>query len=172
MDENAQITALTRLKPDEIDDALRWFGRQARPVQLAVLREPVALKYPEGSTKVPADIRRFAALALGAFRLFSREVTTMKRKNLERDLEAHADLHRLRVDAIKIGTRRRKKSPKEEAIRIRLGLIDNLRTKDRLTWRQVAAYLKLHAGLEVAPGYLHACVSRLKGLEALMEAKP
>jgi hypothetical protein len=161
--ESEKIKELTGLTDAQIDQVLKWFGGVDRVHQLAVFREPVRLKY-HGHTA--PDIKRLAAVTLAAYRVHAREVMVLKRKNLERNLAPHDSLHQLRIAAIKVKQKRKKPSPKLEAIRVHLFTIDALRERDRLTWRGVAEYLKQHAGLIVSAGYLHLSVSKLKELEA------
>ena len=80
------------------------------------------------------------------------------RKNPDRDLEAVEETHALHLDMLCHPKRRR--SRKREKIALHAGVISQLFARE-LSLRQVCAYLKRHAGLDVNHSYLRQCCREL-----------
>ncbi|CAK7049973.1 MAG: hypothetical protein DELT_00999 [Desulfovibrio sp.] len=76
------------------------------------------------------------------------------RKNPDRALELVEETHALHLDMLCRSKRRR--SPKREKIALHAGVVSQLFARG-LSLRQVCAYLKRHAGLDVNHSYLRQC---------------
>ena len=76
------------------------------------------------------------------------------RKNSDHDLELVEETHALHLDMLCRSKRRR--SPKREKVALHAGVISQLFARG-LSLRQVCAYLKRHAGLDVNHSYLRQC---------------
>ena len=83
------------------------------------------------------------------------------RKNFDRDLSVLDETHNLHLDMLCQPKRRR--SPKREKVVLHAGIIRQLFARG-LSLRQVCAYLKRHAGLDVNHSYLRQCCREM-GIE-------
>ena len=99
------------------------------------------------------DKARLHALLVAADRVRSTLERTV-RKNPDRNLGPVEETHTLHLDMLCQPKRRR--SPKREKIALHAGVIRQLFARG-LSLRQVCAYLKRHAGLDVNHSYLRQC---------------
>ena len=88
------------------------------------------------------------------------------RKNPDRDLGALEETHALHLGLVR--QQRRRRSPKREKIALHEGVIRQL-FEHGLSLRQVCAYLKRHAALDVNHSYLRQCC---REMGILTPAKP
>lgn len=126
------VKAITGLSDEQIDELLRWFGRQPRAIQLRCL-----------------SAEQLAGLVNSAARLKD-TIQSGNSKNYDRDLDRLGSAEEVRLEKLRSS---RRKSPKASALWQRRALIKRL-LKKQGNFTLVTDYLNTYEKIRVTPSYL------------------
>lgn len=143
-------------------DILLWMANASEDILFEVMKSINPSPYKK---LMGPDKARLYALLVAADKV-RRTLERTGRKNPHRDLGALDETHALHLDMLLRQKRRR--SPKREKIALHEGVIRRL-FEHGLSLRQVCAYLKRHAGLDVNHSYLRQCCRELGILHSPIE---
>jgi len=161
--------SLANLTEEYAREILRLFARSPIDLMQQIIKVKRANYNRYGRVWLEEHPKKDLEVELACLLMACREVNTANRSLKYKDIRDHEEIlkadrmiseHRLRQAASSV--KKTRKKPKLEAINVRLPLILALREKG-YSWREICAYLKLHAKLVVSHTYLRESVEMLAG---------
>ena len=148
------VDKITKLPTEQRDNLWKWITTQSEPVKIEAFKMMIDYLH----RKPPAGIQKhkveyiYSAL-ISVFRDMNRIETKDALKRGMKIKEA-LKLSDIRIERMKANKWKRKKKVKSELIRKRyLSEIKRMREK-KLSWRDIAKYLKKYHHLKISHGYL------------------
>jgi hypothetical protein len=166
-----QPLALTLAKTTEdyAKTLLGFFARAPVSMMVQIMKAKRANYNRYGRNWAREHPKKDLHVELACFLMACREIYAANRslkykdgRGREEILKADRLMSELRREQASISTRRPRRKAKLDAINVRLPLIIALREKE-CSWREISAYLEMHAGLTVTHTYLRESVLMLGG---------
>jgi len=136
--ESNKITIITKLTTEQQNQLLRYFVRLAQESKVKVMELNRDMFYPlkQKHSDVSLAVLSYASLVL----------SIQKFKNLTSEVE---------INAINIRTKTLRRQPKKDRLIGYLALIKALRNEKKLSFRQIAEYLKKYHKLNIVHSTIH-----------------
>ena len=145
------ISVLT--KTDEVtrQRLLKWLARQPDAIRIEAMGLMVASYHQIKEERLNQAERYYVALctALKSMRQVEKGLT---RKSPDHDLKAVAKITKIQAARIR-AQRTKKPSPKRKQLMGMWGLVEQLRTQEQLSFREIARFLKRYKHFEIS--YIH-----------------
>jgi hypothetical protein len=145
------VSMLTKTDTVSRQRLLKWFARQPDPVRIEAMGLMVASYYQIREDSLNQAERYYAALciALKSMRQVEKGLT---RKSPDHDLKAVAKITKIQAARVR-AQRTRKPSPKRKRLVGMWGLVEQLRTNEQMSFREIAKFLKTYKHFEIS--YIH-----------------
>jgi len=143
----------------EIKKCVQWFTKQTPEIRTTILKRFENERAHKGDSQSQRD----EALARTIYQIRNEIRMTTQRKNPNRDLKPLSDIQKMRLAMIHQNCRKKGK-PILQAIKKHFNTIAELRLR-RISWRDIAEYLKRHCELKVSYSYLRRAYNELKNEE-------
>ena len=136
---------------DEASRLLKWLAKQPDPMRIEAMGLMVASYHQIKDEHANQAQRYYAALctALKSMRQVEKGLT---RKSPDHDLRAAAKITKIQAARVR-AQRTRKSSPKRKRLMGMWGLVEQLRTNEHLSFREIAKFLKTYKHFEIS--YIH-----------------
>ncbi len=128
------VEKLTNRSASQVSDLLKWWAKQHREIQLEAMSEADMVKLLRQVERIKNKF-------------------DMRSKRLDRNIDELSETEKMKIAALKKGSRRRPKV-KAEQIKKHAGLIRRLKHQG-LGFHMIAKYLKEYHDVQVTPAYLH-----------------
>ena len=139
----------------QILDAMKWLARQNPEVQLTIWRQAY------GDDQAEHERKKLAHAAT----IIRNKMLRDKRKYSDREagLQELQETTELRIKALKKPRKRtERKSRLKRKVKLRIKLIDKLKSEEGLGWRLIARYLERHADLKISHTQLRRLYLQIK----------
>ena len=145
------ISVLTKTDEVSRQRLLKWLAKQPDAVRIEAMGLMAASYYQIKEDSLNQGERYYAALctALKSMRQVEKGLT---RKSPDHDLKAVATITKIQAARIR-AQRTKKSSPKRKRLMGMWGLVEQLRTKEQLSFREIAKFFKTYKHFEIS--YIH-----------------
>ena len=136
---------------DDASRLIKWLAKQPGRIRIEAMGLMAASYYQIGEEHLNQAERYYAALctALTSMRQVEKGLT---RKSPDHDLKAVAKITKIQAARIR-AQRTRKSSPKRKRLMGMWGLVEQLHTREQLSFREIAKFLKRYKHFEIS--YIH-----------------
>ena len=145
------ISVLTKTDEASRQRLLKWLARQPDAIRIEAMGLMAASYHQIKEEHLNQAEKYYAALctALKSMRQVEKGLT---RKSPDHDLKAVAKITKIQAARIR-AQRTRKSSPKRKRLMGMWGLVEQLRTREQLSFREIAKFLKRYKHFEIS--YIH-----------------
>ena len=145
------VSILTKTDEASRQRLLKWLARQPDPIRIEAMDLMVASYHQIKEDHLNQAERYYAALctALKSMRQVEKGLT---RKSPDHDLKTVAKITKIQAARIR-AQRTKKSSPKRKRLMGMWGLVEQLRTGEQLSFREIARFLKQYKHFEIS--YIH-----------------
>ncbi len=157
------MTVSTLTKTDEVSRQrlLKWLAKQPHPIRIEAMGLMVASYHQIKEEHLNQAERYYAALCT-ALKGMRQAEKGLSRKSPDHDLKAVAKITKIQAARIR-AQRTRKSSPKRKRLMDMWGLVEQLRTQEHLSFREISGFLKRYKHFEISYIHIRNIWAELKG---------
>jgi len=145
------ISVLTKTDDVSRQRLLKWLAGQPDPIRIEAMGLMAASYHQIEEDHLNQGERYYAALCT-ALKSMRQVEKGLARKSPDHDLKAVAKITKIQTARIR-AQRTRKSSPKRKRLMGMWGLVEQLRTKEQLSFREISSFLKRYKHFEIS--YIH-----------------
>jgi hypothetical protein len=145
------ISALTKTDEVSRQRLLKWLAKQPDPIRIEAMGLMAASYHQIKEDSLNQAERYYAALCT-ALKSMRQVEKGLVRKSPDHDLKAVAKITKIQAARVR-AQRTGKSSPKRKRFMGMWGLVEQLRTNEQLSFREIAKFLKTYKHFEIS--YIH-----------------
>ena len=136
---------------DDASRLLKWLAKQPGPIRIEAMGL-MAASYHQIKDEQSNQAERYYAALCTALKSMRQVEKGLTRKSPDHDLKAVAKITKIQAARIR-AQRTGKSSPKRKRLMGMWGLVEELRTREHLSFREIARFLKTYKHFEIS--YIH-----------------
>ena len=146
------VSILTKTDEASRQRLLKWLARQPDPIRIEAMGLMAASYHQIKEDPSLNQAERYYAALCTALKSMRQVEKGLSRKSPDHDLKAVAKITKIQAARIR-AQRTRKSSPKRKQLMGMWGLVEQLRTREHLSFREIARFLKRYKHFEIS--YIH-----------------